>query len=164
MLRHLTQATSEYRGGSKALLEFNHAQQHSNNAITLYLRGLTHLEQAIIHCDLAVGLSHAIACCLVRDTPKDHFKFGENTPEERLRFLSNAIKHFNRTVVEGKLTDCTLPVWMVTEGLKSIFEPKKGETPIVKVLQFRELADILGELASNAKFFAEDVYRIASER
>jgi hypothetical protein len=53
---------------------------------------------------------------------------------------------------------------MVTEGLKGIFEPGKGEPPIVKTLQFSEMANILRELTSNAEFLAEEVYRLAHDR
>ena len=52
----------------------------------------------------------------------------------------------------------------MTEGLKGVFESKKGGAPDVKMLQFGEMADILKELAGNAQFLAEEVYRLAHER
>ncbi len=164
MLRHLTQAIRDYQSGSKALAEFGVAKSHSNDAVTLYLRALTQFEQAIIHSDLAVGLSYAIERCLIPSSPKNHFKHGEDTAEERLRFLYNGLKHFDRTVGEGKLPDRATPVWMVSEGLKGVFEQKKGGPTTVKTLLFSELAEILVQLTSNAKFLAEDVYRLAHER
>jgi hypothetical protein len=164
MLRHLTQGIREYRNGRIALAEFGKTTPHSNDAITLYLRALTHFEHAIIHCDLAIGLSHAVARCIDASMPKRHFKQGENSPEERLRFLYNAVKHFDDIVVKGKLPNRAAPVWMVTEGLRCIFEEKKDKPPAVKTLQFKEMAAIFTELAGNAAFLAEEVCRLAHER
>ena len=164
MLRHLNQSVKDYQGGKKKLAEFGNVKRNSNEAVAIYLRALTHFEQAIIHCDLAAGLSHGVARIFDNTTPKEHFGSGENLAEERLRFLSNAIKHFDRTVLAGKLPNNAAPVWIVTEGLRCVFETKKGGPPIVKTLDFREMAHILAELTINAKFLAEDVYRLALER
>ena len=164
MLRHLTQATREYRTACGALAEFRNAKPQSNDAATLYLRALAHFEHSVIHCDLSVSLSHAAARCIEANTPERHFEFGKGSAAERLRDLYNALKHFDSTVVNGKLPDRATPVWIVSEGLRGMRGSKENEDPVVVTLRFEELAEILTELAGNAQFLAEDVFRLAHER
>jgi hypothetical protein len=164
MIRHLACAIRDYREARRGLVEFGNAKQQSSNSIACYLRALNHFEQAVIHCDLSVGLSHAIARCYDNSTPKKHFFSGDDSPEERLRFLYNALKHFDASVVEGRLPDRATPIWIVQDGLKGVFEPKRGRAPVLKTLLFTELSEILRDLVNNAEFLAEEVYRIVQAR
>ncbi|MFT4079278.1 hypothetical protein [Rhodomicrobium sp.] len=163
-LRHLNQGIREYRSGRLALLEFGSTEQHSNNAIAHYLHALTHFEQAVFHCDIAASASHAIARCIVASTPEKHFTPGGRAPEDRLRHLYNAVKHFDETVAEGALVDYVSPIWLVSEGVRGIKNDRKSGLPVIETLKFEEMAVIFLELASNAAFLAEEVFRIAHER
>lgn len=164
MLRHRAQATWEYRSGSQELSEFGSAKPQGNDAVTLHLRALTQFEHAIFHCDRAVSLSHAIARCIDASTPEKHFEAGKDTPEERLRDLCNKLKHFNDPTVDANFPNRVAPVWITSEGLRSVLKGKNGEAPVVKTLKFEEMAQILKDLSGNAKFLAEEVYRLAHDQ
>lgn len=159
MLRNLAQAIREYRIGRDLLAEFANARVQSNDAITLYLRALTHFEHVIIHSDLAIGLSHGVPRCVDASIPKKHFQYGDNSPEERLRSLYNSLKHFDGTVVQKELPPRAAPVWIVPVGVRCVAEDKAGKPPIVTTLQFEEIVSILNKLADNALFLAEKAYR-----
>lgn len=161
-IRRLVQATRDYRAAKEAIQEFTQAKQCSNDAVTLYLRALNCFERSVLDTDRAVALCHAIAQC-ADPSIAPIFEPGQHSPEERLRGLSNALKHFDGTVVRGQIPTHATPVWIVTDGLRGI-EMQKGGVQVVHTLRFEELAAILRELEGNAKFMAEEVYRLALER
>lgn len=163
MLRHLGQATIEYRAASHGLIEFSACKPQSNQAIAAYLRSLSQLEHVIIRVDLAVGLSHAIARSLDPNTPAQHYNPNENSPEERLRGLHNTLKHFDKRVLDGSVPDRVAPVWITRTGLRSLSEPSENNPAAPIELSFSELATMLTELADNARFLSEEAYRLAIE-
>lgn len=164
MLRHLSQATIEYSAAGKSLTEFSNCKPQSKQSIASYLRSLSHLEHVVIHTDLAVGLNHAIARCSDAGTPVNHYNRNENSPEERLRILHNTLKHFDERVLEGKVPDRVAPIWITSDGLRTLSEPSANTSSAMVELKFVELATLLTDLAANARFLSCDVYQIALER
>lgn len=70
---------------------------------------------------------------------------------------SNRFKHFDEDVADGLIQNQPAPVWITNTGLRC---REKSSGNLVD-LSFVEIAELLEQLRSKAKFLASDVYEQA---
>ena len=121
---------------------------------------------ALLQSQIAVGCFVRIAE-IVRDklpVPDKSAKLVEHRPSrERLRLLSNNIKHFDEAVVRVlKRGEPVLraPMWLTNDGFAARVAPKDERsrsypTSFDVAVTFREFEELLGDLSRNAEFFGE---------
>jgi hypothetical protein len=158
-LRRYAQAVREYRAARETIAEYMAALPQTNNVSGLYLRSLSHFEQAIINLYLALMASKSIAQLIVPGT-EDPFRSNDGSPAEALNELYNATKHFDSRIVKGSIPGLPAPVWIVSDGLKC----SKAKTSEPVKLSFVDMIALFNELGLNAEFLSEGVYRLASQR
>jgi hypothetical protein len=158
-LRRYAQAVREYRVARETTAEYIAALPQTNNVTDLYLRSLSHFEQAIINLYLALMASKSIAQLIVPGT-EDPFRSNDGSPAAALYELYSAIKHFDSRIVKGLISGLPAPVWIVSDGLKC--SKVKTSEPIK--LSFVDMIALYNELGSNAEFLSEGVYQFASQR
>jgi hypothetical protein len=155
--RRLATAFREYRSGRERMIQCVNAQPHSNEMVTHYLSALTNFEAAIVNSYLALLAHDGVARSLVPNAGRS-FTGGDGSPAQRLNVIYNALKHFDKNVLEGHICDTVAPVWLVDDGIECV-----GSEGPAKLL-FSELVDLLGELDQDAKYLSEEVYKLAHER
>jgi hypothetical protein len=160
-LRRLAQGVREYRFGREQFLRFVETLPRTNNVTGLYLRALSHFEQAVINTYLAV-LAHAAIAGIIVPSSERPYKKSDGSPAQRLGAVYNALKHFDERIVRGTIPDIPAPVWIVNDGLKCA-DAEQGLGAIAK-LDFTEMVTLFNELEADARFLSEDSYKIAAER
>jgi hypothetical protein len=151
----LDTAIKEYRKGRDHLMNYVGAlPQHDK--LTDFREALSHFEACILHAHIAVvsldgagqflpGVRHRV------------YIVGDGSDYDRLRSLSNRVKHFDEDVA-GAASSGNVPVaplWITNEGLEAR----------TSHLAFFELAEILVAQSGDAKGFAEDIFQeIAKKR
>lgn len=158
-LRRLALAAREYTSGREHVLQCVAALPHSSEAVTSYLRALSHFEQCVVAAALALSARHSIG--KMYDPPNyKKFELPIGSSEQRLWALYKSIKHFNEWIEEKQDAPADVPVWLTPQGLRS--RKKKSEEFVD--LRFSELVELLTELKPDAKWLSEDVFRTALER
>jgi hypothetical protein len=152
-LRRLASAVREYRQGREALVEFIALPQGSAPGITLYLKSLSHFEYTIVNSYLVLLAHNAIAATFSIGRA---YSRSDRSPLGRLGKLYNSFKH-------SLLSEIAAPVWLTNEGLRGLYT-EKGNLEAKADLSFTELVQILHDFEEEARFFSEDIYRIAAER
>jgi hypothetical protein len=157
-LRRLKNATQAYRDGRDQMLRCVAALRHSNEMVRAYLDSLSHFESAIVNAYLAL-LAHDAVAKLIDPVAPRSFNKNDNSPAQRLNAAYNALKHFDENVQCGYITkEFTTPLWLVDDGIQCV--GSEGAA----TLRFEELTEILRDLERDAKFLAEDVFRMAREK
>lgn len=151
-LRRLRSATEEYRSGRGNLKRYISAlPQHE---LGYFNRALVHFEDCILNANVAIVCLNGLGTYLHSSDPSvpSVFNPGDGSDYDRLRLLSNRIKHFDEDIIDaarsGALNMPVAPVWITNDGLEASSAS----------LRFTELADILTAQASDAKAFAEDFF------
>jgi hypothetical protein len=156
-LRRLTNAAQAYRNGREQMLKCIAVQQHSNEMVRAYLNSLSAFESAIVNAYLAL-MAHEAVGKLINPTAAASRSFNprDGSPAQKLNVAYNALKHYHGNIEEGTITNGA-PVWLVADGIECV--GSEGDAKLF----FEELAQVLRDLDVDAKFLAEDVYRMASE-
>ncbi len=151
-VRRLRWATEEYRSGRANLKEYISAlPQHE---LGYFNRALAHFEDCVLNANVAIACLNGLGTCLRSADPSvpSVFNVGDGSDYDRLRLLSNRIKHFDEDIIDAARSESVnmpvAPIWITNDGL----EARSAS------LRFAELADILTAQASDAKAFAEDFF------
>jgi hypothetical protein len=155
-LRRWRNAIEEYRTGRERLVSYVSKLPQTNSISSVFLSALSHFEQCIISGHIAALLLARLVEHATGSKSNPAFTAGDGSVVDRLRVLSNSIKHFDERVVAGKPNEHPAPMWITNDGLKC--RPKNGKGPFVDVT-FAELAEFLSDLTENAKFLADPTYR-----
>jgi len=131
--------------------------------IRTYLNSLFYFESAIMNTYLALMAHNIVGRIIAKHAKRDPeaavppaFKSKDGSPPQRLNAAYNALKHFDDNLEKGIITN-TVPVWLVDDGIECV--GSEGETK----LRFDELTGVLCDLEVDARFLAEDVFRMAQD-
>jgi hypothetical protein len=164
-VRRLGSATTEYRSGrDNLLLYLSKLPQHRD--LEDYHRALAHFEDCVLNGHIAAVCLAGVGTYLRSINPAMPDVLKRGADYDRLRCLSNRIKHFGEDVEKAVRRSATMPVapmWITNDGLEAQRRGARSADGIV-ALRFNELSDILTMQAKVAKAFAEDFFAQAEAR
>lgn len=144
-LRRIEFAGDQYHSGSKKLKQYIDLLPQTNSKTRLYRTALSHFETCALH-------TYAAVCCLqaigrAAELPP-MFRENDGSDYDRLRRLSNRIRHFDEDVVNKKKIQKAFPltpVWLTNDGLETT----------AASLAYVELHEILKTAMIDAKMFTQ---------
>lgn len=150
----LSESIYEYRQGRESLLEYV-ASLPSHKKLHAQERALMHFENSILRLNISILSLNGLLKSLGLSNPA--FAAGDRSDYDRVRRISNRIKHFDEDVERAVERGTPIPlkaVWLTNDGLEST----DGS------ITFTEIAAIFQAQAEDARQFAEEVPRKAMER
>lgn len=147
-ISRLRLGTEEYRHGRESLLKYESLPDHSH--LQFHRIALSKFENCVLQTYLSIACLNSLHHIIPELQPV--FRKGDNSDYDRLRLLSNRIKHFDEDIVEAarlNITPPISPVWITNSGLDCTNAS----------ITFDELASILKSQAEDAKYFGEDFFK-----
>jgi hypothetical protein len=145
-IKRLEGAVAAYQTGRSILNQYI-SELPQQRDLAKHRSAILNFETCLIHTYISVVCFNAVAGLLKGPT---FFTIGDGSPPDRLRLIYNRIKHFDEDVDESAKARKVVPLaptWITNDGFES------NDTSLL----FSELADVLKNLISLAKVFAEDL-------
>lgn len=122
------------------------------------MRALSCFEASVVNTNLALKAHDTVGKLWNPKEPRS-FNPGDGSPWQRLNAVYNALKHFDENMAKGRVPpDVFTPMWLVDDGIECA--GSEGEAK----LHFKELIDVQRDLEKDARWIAEEVYRVVQER
>lgn len=164
-------AIDEYNRGVEALRSYV-GELPAVHKPRLARQAVTRFEMALLQSQIAVGCLVQVAE-IIREKLSEPERSSElikhSKAHERVRLISNNIKHFDEAVVRVLKRGEPLlraPMWLTNDGFAAHVAPKERRYPhsFAVAVTFGEAEELLTDLSRNAEFFGERALREVLER